>query len=193
MTARTLHQAHDRLLADLKLLDRRIGEFSDRLRRWSNEAESEYTDRLKTISQRVTDLLDRVDDWGDVEVGTPTEARHLSEDLDALETDFTAASEFHAPAYEKAMDQQVRAWKSRLDALRVQGALASMELRDELAGLSDRLEHARAGVLIELQNAVGDSGDLVVDVRNDLGEVLIDVRRGLEQAYSAVFDRSDQV
>ena len=91
------------------------------------------------------------------------------------------------------MDQQVRAWKSRLDTLRLQGVLASMELRDELAGLSDRLEHARAGVLIELQNAVGDSGDLVVDVRNDLEEVLSDVRRGLENAYDAVFDRSERL
>lgn len=192
MAARTLHQAHDRLLADLNLLDRRIGAFSDRLARWSNEPESKYTERLATISRRVAELMDRVDDWGDVEVGTPTEARHLSEDLDALESDFKAATEFYAPDYELAMDQQVRAWKSRLDALRIQGVLASMELKDELAGLSDRLEHARAGVLIELQNAVGDSGDLVVDVRNDLEEVLADVRRGLEHAYDAVFDRSDQ-
>lgn len=193
MSARTLHQAHDRLLADLKLLDLRIGAFADQLGRWSTEIGPEYTERLTTISRRVTGLLNRVDSWGDVEVGTLTEARHLSEDMDALESDFRASTQSHAPDYEVAMDQQVRAWKSRLDTLRLQGVLASMELRDELAGLSDRLEHARAGVLIELQNAVGDSGDLVVDVRNDLEEVLSDVRRGLENAYDAVFDRSERL
>ena len=190
MTVRTPHEAHDRLLADLTLLDRRTSAFAARLE--STETADEFTERLTTISGRVTNLLDRVDDWGDVEVGTPTEARHLSEDLDVLESDFKASTEFYAPDYEVAMDQQVRAWKARLDALRLQGALASMELKDELAGLADRLEHARAGVLIELQNAVGDSGDMVVDVRDDLEEVLIDVRRGLENAYDAVFDRSEQ-
>ncbi len=190
MTVRTPHEAHDRLLADLTLLDRRIGAFAARLE--STETADEFTERLTTISGRVTNLLDRVDDWGDVEVGTPTEARHLSEDLDVLESDFKASTEIYAPDYEVAMDQQVRAWKARLDALRLQGALASMELKDELAGLADRLEHARAGVLIELQNAVGDSGDMVVDVRDDLEGVLVDVRRGLENAYDAVFDRSEQ-
>jgi hypothetical protein len=87
------------------------------------------------------------------------------------------------------MDRQIRNWKSRLDAVRLQGVLGSMELRDEMEELVDRLEHARAGAMIELQGAVDDSGRMVVDLRDDLEEVLIDVRHGLEKAYAAVFGR----
>lgn len=187
MTVRSAHRAHERLLADLTLLNRRAQEFADRLSGWATTTSDEYRHRLQVIQAEVRELLDRVEDWDEVEVGTPTRAKHLGAEIDALEGDFRASTEFYAPDYELAMDQQVRVWKARLDALRLQGALASMELKDELSGLSERLDQARAGVLIELQNAAGDSGDLVVDVRDDLEAVLIDVRNGLERAYDAVF------
>ena len=188
MTARTHHPAHDRLRADLKLIDRRIDAMAASLTEMDVDATS-YLDRLSGIGDQLQGLRDNVDEWEEVEIGVVTRAARLSEDLDSLEADIRAGFESFLPAYEIAMDQQVRTWKSRLDNVRLQGVLGSMELRDELEGLSERLEQARAGVMLELQNAVDDSGDVVVDLRNDLEEVLVDVRHALERAYGALLNR----
>ncbi len=189
MAERSTHKAHDRLQADLKLLERRIQELGSRIADWTGELAGHYSERLEALSTTLHELSDDIDAWDEVEIGKPTRISHLSEEVDSLEGDFRAAIEDHAPSYELAMDQQVRNWKSRLDAVRLQGVLGSMELRDELGELVDRLEHVRGGAMIELQNAIDEGGGAVVDLRDDLEEVLVDVRRGLEKAYAKVFER----
>lgn len=189
MPAQSTHKAHDRLQADLRLLERRIQGLGARIAGWTGDVARQYSDRLEALSASLGELSESVEGWPEVEIGTPTQVSHLSDEVDSLEADFTAATEDEAPNYELAMDRQVRNWKSRLDAVRLQGVLGSMELRDEMEELVHRLEHARAGAMIELQNVVDDSSGTVVDLRDDLEEVLIDVRHGLERAYAAVFGR----
>ncbi|MFW2382431.1 MAG: hypothetical protein ACN4GZ_11790 [Acidimicrobiales bacterium] len=189
MTARSTHEAHDRLQADLRLLERRIRELGARIAGWTGDIVAHYSDRLEELSNTLHELSDDVDAWEEVEVGKPTRVTHLSEEIDSLEADFRAATEEHAPDYELAMDHQLRNWRSRLDAVRLQGVLGSMELRDDLEELVRRLDTARAGALIELQDVVDDGGGAVVDLRDDIEEVLIDVRHGLERAYTAIFGR----
>ncbi|NNE95172.1 MAG: hypothetical protein HKN24_04010 [Acidimicrobiales bacterium] len=189
MAAQTPHTAHDQLQADLRLLARRVTDLAARLDNWTGNLDPAYGDRLTSLQSSLDDLRDDVDKWEQVEIGIPTKVRHLADEIDSFEIDFRAVTETSAPDYELAMDSQVRNWKSRLDAVRLQGVLGSMELRDELEELGHRLEHARAGVMIELQNVLHDSGDVVVDLRDDVEEVLTDVRHGLERAYAAIFDR----
>ncbi len=189
MTLRSTHQTHDRIQAELKLLERRLKELGSRIPGWTGEVTEHYSTRLENLKSKLHKLSEDVDEWDEVEIGTRTKVINLSEDVDSLEADFRAVTEDHAPDYELAMDQQVRNWKSRLDAVRLQGVLGSMELRDELEALGHRLDEARSGVMIELQKTMADSGDVAVDLRDDLEEVLVDVRHGLERAYAAIFDR----
>ncbi len=189
MTARSTHKAHDRIQADLKLLERRVQELGSRIAGWTGDVTRQYAERLEGLSASLRDLSKDLDDWEEVEIGTPTKVGHLSDEVDSLEADFRAATEDHAPDYELAMDQQVRNWKSRLDAVRLKGALGSMELQDELEELGHRLDHARAGAMIELQKAMDEGSGVAVDLRDDVEEVLIDVRHALEKAYTSLFGR----
>jgi hypothetical protein len=189
MTARSTHKAHDRIQADLKLLERRMQKLGSRIAAWTGDVTKQYADRLEALSASLHDLSEDVEGWEEIEIGTPTKVGRLSEDVDSLEADFRAATEDRAPNYELAMDQQVRAWKSRLDAVRLQGVLGSMELQDELEELGHRLDHARAGVMIELQKATEEGTDVAVELRDDVEEVLVDVRHGLEKAYTSIFGR----
>ena len=186
MTVSDRHKGHDQLLAQVELTQRRLAELTEKLESYGDEVRKAFTDQIETLDGRCQSLKSKVSSWPEVEVGVPTSVADLAAAVDAIEADLAAAIESIGPRYELAMDRQMRTWRARLDALRLQGALGAMETRDDLEGLSHRVDQARIGVLMELQNALGDSKDVVVDLRNDVEEVLVDVRHAVERAVAAL-------
>lgn len=181
MAATTRHQAHDQLLAQVQLTRTRLGQFADRLEALEGDAPPALVEQAESLGERAEAIEKEIASWQEVEVGVPTAVEDLAASVDSLEADLDAAEPAEAAAYEIALDRQVRSWKSRLDRFRLQRALGRMEARDDLEDLSRRLDHVRGEVLVQLQNAVDDSKDLVIDVRDDVEEVLADVRRAVER------------
>jgi hypothetical protein len=186
MTVSDRHKGHDQLLAQVELTQRRLADLTEKLETYSDEVRQAFTDQIEALDERCQNLITRVSSWTEVELGISTSVADLASAVDAIEADLAARIESIGPRYELAMDRQMRTWRTRLDSLGLQGALGAMEAREDLEGLSHRVEAARIGVLMELQNALGDSKDVVVDLRNDVEEVLVDVRHAVERAVAAL-------
>ncbi|MDH3682546.1 MAG: hypothetical protein OEV40_21645 [Acidimicrobiia bacterium] len=190
MTSTTRHQAHDQLVAQVRLTKKRLEQFTDRLQALDEDAPAELVEQAGSLGGRAEELESEILSWEEVEIGVPTAVEDLAASVDSMEADLDAAESAEAAAYEVALDRQVRAWKTRLDRFRLQGALGRMEAKDDLGELSQRLDHVRGEVLVQLHNAVDDSKDLVTDLRDDVEEVLADVRRAIERVASSL--SSDQ-
>lgn len=183
------HQAHDRLMADIRLSEQRLDRLADRARGMATETAQRFQDQIQALRERCDELRTRLSDWQEVEVGVPTAVADLGAAVDTLGADAEAASGDDPSAYQEAVDRQVRAWRSRVDHLRLQGSLGAMEVREDLESLTSRLDKARGGALVELQNALGDSKDLIEDLRGDMEEVLVDVRHAVERAVAPLIKR----
>jgi hypothetical protein len=177
MTTGTRHEAHDRLLAEVRLTRRRLEPLRERAEQIGGPMGTELAGHGTELGERCEALQQKVMAWTEVEVGVPTTVADLAAEVDAFEADLDAAAPVDAPGYEVAVDRQVRAWRSIVERLRVQTALGAMNLRDDLEGLTSRLDRVRGDVLVELQNAAADARETVVDLREDVEEVLADARR----------------
>lgn len=186
MNSSSTHQAHDQLLAALQLAQRRLTRFGDRIAELGMEISEAFQERVSTLEGQARTLMTEVSSWSEVEIGMPRAVADLESGVDALEADLEAMVQSIGPLYELAMDKQVRTWRSRLDELRLQGVLGAMEVKDDLGELTVRLDHARTGVLLELQNAVDDGKEVVADLRDDVEVVLADVRHAVERAVTAL-------
>jgi len=176
------HEAHDQLLARVNLALRRVLRLADEIEADHHFRESEFAERVADLERRCRDRTDVIRRWTEVEVGAQTAVEDLGAAVDALEADLAAARATEPSDYEEAIDRQIRSWRTRIDRLRLQGALASMESRDELEQLAHRLEDTRTAVLADLQDLVGDAKQTVIDLRNDSETVLVDVRKTVEHA-----------
>jgi chromosome segregation ATPase len=189
MTAATRHQAHDRLQAHVQMTEGRLDAMSGRIGELDEQDRAAISDRAETLAKRCQYLKTEIASWTEVEIGIPTSVEDLESAVDTLEADLDALSAAKSPEREMAIDRQVRTWKRRVDWLRLQGALGTMEARDDLGDLTHRLGAVRGDVLVELQNAVSDSKNVAVDVRTDVEKVLADVRRAVEKAASELLSR----
>lgn len=180
------HAAKNRFLAQAELVDERMKAFDHKVADMLVSDRDVFAARSTAIMERCDELKAHIIEWPEVEIGTANAVEDLSASVDTLEADFYAASEANADRYRSAVDRQLRAWRSRTDRLRLQSALATMELRDELEDIGHRLTDAREGVLVELRNAADDAKDVVIDLRVDVEEVLVDVRHAVERAAGAL-------
>lgn len=182
MTAPSRHEAHDRLRTRVNLALRRASRLADELDADESLSDSEFAERANELAERCRARADMVDSWTEVEIGAQTAVEDLAAAVDALEADVAAARATEPSGYEEAVDRQVRSWRTRIDRLRLQSGLASMDARDEMDEVVHRLEETRATVLQDLQNVVGDAREIVIDLRNDAEVVFGDVRRTVEHA-----------
>ena len=182
MTAPSRHEAHDRLLTRVNLAHRRVLRLADELEADECLCDGELAERAAELAARCRTRSDMIRGWTEVEIGAQTAVEDLAAAVDALEADLAAARATEASGYEEAIDRQVRSWRTRIDRLRLQQGLASMEARDEMDDVVHRLEEARATVLQDLQSVVGDAKQTVIDLRDDVEVVFGDVRRTVEHA-----------
>ncbi len=178
------HPAHDQLLAQINLSRRRLGWFAEGMADRAETDRARFAAQVASLSERADQLALRVTSWPEVEIGVATAVEDLSASVDTLEAD--AAAALGPERYDTALDRQVRWWLSRVDRLRLQGALAAMDATDDLNRLTHRLEQARAEALVELERAVGDSSAVVTDLRRDVEKVLVDVRRAVNRASATL-------
>lgn len=180
------HQTRDHLLADVELATSRLHRFENDLADLAPSDREPFAHQLAVLTTRCGELKEQIMAWPEIKIGTAGALEDLGAAIDALEADFDAAQHGEPAGYRSAVDRQLRAWRSRSDRLRLQGALASMDVRDDLDEVGNRLANARAGVLLELRDATADAKDVVVDLRNDVEEVLVDLRRAIERAAEAL-------
>lgn len=182
MSLAARHKAHDRLLADVKLLRKRLRSLTQRIDRLEPEVASTVTADHRELIGRCDELTEELTSWKEVEIGVTTAVADLADAVDAMEADLDARLGTDAASYELAVDRQVRVWRARIDRLRLQGALGALEARDELQGLSHRLDRARGDVLVELQSVAGDTRGIVTELRDDVEDVLEDIRDAVRKA-----------
>ena len=112
----------------------------------------------------------------------------LAHAVDALSADVDAATEPHGPGLRATVDRQLRTWRARLERLRVQEKLAEMEIRDDLAVVSDRLRAARDRAVIDLRHAGEGAKEKAEDFLDDLEDLLEDAGEAVERAVKELTD-----
>ena len=189
MTAHERHTAHDRLLAHARRTEERLAALGQRVEALDEQDQAVVGAERETLASQCQDLVEEIKSWTDVEIGIPTAIEHLESAVDTLEADVEALEPVDPRDGRLAMDRQVKAWKQRVEWLRLQGALGAMEARDDLDDLSRRLDGVRGDVLVELQSAAEDSRITMADLRRDVERVLVDVRRAVSKAASSLTSR----
>lgn len=182
------HETHDRLLAEIRLVDRRLARLGDQLAEHGDGAEDQLVELHAELTADAAFLADEVRSWTEVEIGVPTALDQLIDGVDALESDIAMLSQHEPGDFEVTVDRQLRAWRGRIDRLQVQGALGSMDAKDNLAELAGRLDRVRGDVLVELEQTADDAKTVVVDLRHDVEVVLSDVRRAIGKTVRDLTD-----
>ena len=183
------HDAHDRLMATIVLAEKRLIHLGEQVGALDDESGQALEPQIAELRERCDHLRAEVASWAEVEIGMPSAIDDLVAETDALEADVDSLREETAAGYEVAVDRQIRVWRAQMDRLRVQGALGAMEARDDVDQLLQRVDHVRGAALVELQQALDDSKELVADLRDDVEEVLADVRNLVRRASREVTKR----
>lgn len=181
----TNERTHDQLLADLELTSSRLQAFDILLDDVKPKTREPFVQQQSRLALRCSELHDQLESRSEVKIETAHAIEDLGAAVDGLEADLDVTRHAVPMNYRAAVDKQLR---SCTDWLRLQGALASMEVRDDLDDVGNRLSHARAGVLVELREAAGDTKHLVTDVRDDVEAILVDIRHAVERAADALMD-----
>lgn len=188
MSKISLHPAHDELLAQMRVTDQRLRRFRNRLVAAEVETDLRFIERVDELQLRCDGLAAELKTWTEVEIGTPTAVDDLAAAVDAIEADFEAV--MSPPSdwerFETTLDRQVRVWRGRIDRLRLQAMLGTMEGVDELEELLPRLDRARSVALIELHNVTEDGRQVAGDVRRDVEATMLDVRKNVEDVVADV-------
>jgi len=180
----------DRLLAQLELAEERLDRFAAQLDKASERSQERFSEQLERVLARSHSLADQVRNVSPVSDTTEAAVEDVNAAVDTLEADLDAAGSDATERYRAVVDRQLRSWRARTEHLRLQSALGSMEVRQDLEELGTRLNRARSGALVELQRAARDSRDVVVDVRDDLEHVLTDVRHAVERVADSLTHES---
>jgi ElaB/YqjD/DUF883 family membrane-anchored ribosome-binding protein len=188
MTTPTHRSVRDQLVAEIELVSERLETLQSRIAAESVEVRDRFEGRTRQIAERAERLAATTKDWMAVKIGSAGAIEDLGDAVDAIEADLDAARETTAANYRSRLDRQLRVWRSRAERLRVQEALAELELRDDLGAVSGRLRDARARALVELRRTGADAKETVIDLRGDLDELLDDARRVVDRAVDALIE-----
>lgn len=189
MTTPTQDSQRDRMVAEVDLVRERLETLQSRIVAGSTDLRERFEGRTRQVAERADQLAANTKDWMAVKVGSLGAIEDLGDAVDAIEADLDAALGTGTADYRSRVDRQLRVWRSRADRLRVQEALAELELRDELASVSGRLRDARAQALVELRRTGTDAKETVIELRDDLDRLLHDARRVVDRAVDALMER----
>ena len=189
MTAPSRHQAHDSLLAHVQRVGHRLEALTGRIEALDTPDKAAIASERESLTTRCQELLDEIRSWTEIEIGIPAAVENLESAVDTFEADLDALSPADPEGRKSAIDRQIRAWKQRVDWLRLQSALGAMQARDDLEDLTRRLDGVRGQVFVELQTTAEDSKEVIVDLRRDVEKVLVDVRRVVSKATSEMTKR----
>ncbi|MCP3935662.1 MAG: hypothetical protein GY708_09860 [Actinomycetia bacterium] len=180
------HSTRDQLLAQLELIQVRLDRFGDAVTDLAGDAREALLERKWFVVRRCEELRAGVEQGPEPETGVSSSVDDLSAATDTLDADLDAARESVAGGYRAAVDKQLRAWKGRIEQLRLQESLGEMELRDELSGAGERLAEVRGSVLADLRLVADDAGDVVDDLRDVVEDLMVEVRRTAQRASDAL-------
>lgn len=180
----------DRLLAQLDLAEERLDRFARQLEQASERSQERFSQRLDRVTARIHSLAEQVREISPISDSTEAAVEDVNAAVDTLEADLDAAVSEESEGYRAVLDRQLRSWRARTEHLRLQSALGSMGIRDDLEELGNRLNRARSAALVELQRATRDSKEAVVEVRDDLEQVLTDVRHAVERVADSLTSES---
>lgn len=190
MQAQELVRSHsDRLLAQLELIAARLDRLADNTIGLATDTQEVFRERLWFMNRRREELTASIEEGHDEAPDTASAIDDLAEAVDTLDADIGAVHEEEVAGYRAAVDRQLRAWKGRVDNLRVKEALAEMEIRDELDPLGEQLSEMRYAVLADLRDVADDAKDVVDDVRKTVESLMGDVRKAVEQAADSLMKR----
>ncbi len=188
MTTPAPESLRDQLVAEIDLVNERLQTVQSRIAAGSAELRERFEGRTAQIAERAEQLAATTKDWMAVKVGSAGAIDDLGDAVDAIEADLDVAEETSIDRYRSRVDRQLRVWRSRAERLRVQEALAELELRDDLAAVSRRLRDARSRALVDLRRTGADAKETVIDLRDDLEELLRDARRVVDRAVDALIE-----
>jgi uncharacterized protein YoxC len=89
------------------------------------------------------------------------------------------------------LDHTLDQWRARIDQLKVQVDLATLDAREELAKRLEITENVYLAVRSRLSDARHDTGKNVATLRQSVDQLLADLRRAYDDA-EAVVKRSHQ-
>lgn len=181
----------EQLAAEIELIEHRLEDVQARIAESSEAVQQKFDARAKAIWVRAEQFRTSTHEWLNDPYLSSTAAEDLSHAVDALAADLDAAIETNADAFRAVVDRQLRTWRTRAERLRVQEALAEMEIRDELSHVSDRLRSARADALVQLRHVGGEAKDAAQDFWDDLEDLIDDVRDVVDRAVDSLTDGED--
>jgi hypothetical protein len=116
-----------------------------------------------------------------VEVHSPSEESTMATprtDVDISTTDDQGT----AQKLEHTLDH----WRARIDELKVQGNLATLDIREDLAKRLEVTENVYLAVRSRLSDARHDSGSGMAGVHRSVDQLLADLRRSYDDAEAVV-------
>ncbi len=84
------------------------------------------------------------------------------------------------------LDHTLDHWRTRIDELKVQVDLATLDIREELAKRLEVTENVYLAVRSRLSDARHDSGSGMAGVHRSVDQLLVDLRRAYDDAEAVV-------
>lgn len=91
----------------------------------------------------------------------------------------------------ETLDRTLDHWRARIDELKVQVDLATLDAREDLSKRLEVTENVYLAIRSRLSDARGDAGTSLGTVRHSVDQLLADLRRAFDDA-EAVVRRSHQ-
>lgn len=89
-------------------------------------------------------------------------------------------AELRAQLYES----EIQDWKARIDQLEVQAKLGSMEARDEINPVLDRLRNLVLDARTQMEQSQSSVGDAIGSIREGVVNAVRDISQGWDDAIS---------
>ncbi len=84
------------------------------------------------------------------------------------------------------MDRTLDQWRARIDELKVQVDLATLDVREDLTKRLEVTENVYLAVRSRLSDVRHDTGKNVVNLRQSVDQLLLDLRRAYDDAEAVV-------
>jgi len=94
----------------------------------------------------------------------------------------TAAAQGTAEKLDRSLDQ----WRARIDELKVQADLATLDIREDVAKRLEVTENVYLAVRSRLSDARHDTGKNLAAVHQSVDQLLVDLRRAYDDAEAVV-------
>jgi len=89
------------------------------------------------------------------------------------------------------LDRTLDQWRERIDQLKVQVDLATLDIREDLTKRLEVMENVYLAIRSRLSDARNDTGKTVTTLRQSVDQLMADLRRAYDSA-EAVVKRSHQ-